>query len=151
MAAFSSSAFDTGSWSVSSFYLAVSSLGTIARPSSDISNAGWTPSTGSDLYAMLDEVTPDDADYISTSTVGATCKFGMSATSYPGSASQQLSLRAASSTGSGLTVVIKDGATTIATRTLILTPTFDLHTITLTSGEIAAITSGNLTVEMTST
>lgn len=26
------------------------------------------------------------------------------------------------------------------TRTLILTPTFDLHTITLTSGEIAAIT-----------
>lgn len=29
--------------------------------------------------------------------------------------------------------------------------TFDLHTITLTSGEIAAITSGNLTVEMTST
>ena len=124
---------------------------TIARPTSDISNTGWTPSTGSDLYAMLDEVSPDDADYISTSSVGAVCKMSLNATQYPGSASQQLSLRASSSTGNGLTVVIKDGATTIATRSLTLTPTFDLHTITLTSGEIAAITSGNLTVEMTST
>ena len=124
---------------------------TIARPTSDISNTGWTPSTGSDLYAMLDEVSPDDADYISTSSVGAVCKFGMNATAFPGSASQQLSLRASSSTGNGLSVTIKDGATTIASRTLTLTPTFDLHTITLTSGEIAAITSGNLTVEMTST
>ena len=100
---------------------------------------------------MLDEVSPDDADYISTSSIGAVCKFGMNATQYPGSASQQLSLRASSSTGNGILVTIKDGATTIATRTLTLTPTFDLHTITLTSGEIAAITSGNLTVEMTST
>lgn len=124
---------------------------TIARPTSDISNTGWTPSTGSDLYAMLDEVSPDDADYISTSSVGAVCKFGMNATAFPGGASQQLSLRASSSTGNGILVTIKDGATTIATRTLTLTPTFDLHTITLTSGEIAAITSGNLTVEMTST
>ncbi len=41
--------------------------------------------------------------------------------------------------------------TTALRNTMILTPTFDLHTITLTSGEIAAITSGNLAVEMTST
>jgi len=124
---------------------------TIARPNADISNTGWTPSTGSDLYAMLDEVSPDDADYISTSTLGAVCKMSLNATAFPGGASQQLNIRASSSTGNGLTVVIKDGATTIASRTLTLTPTFDLHTITLTSGEIAAITSGNLTVEMTST
>ena len=137
-----------------SFYAHTVSQGalpTIARPNSDISNTGWTPSTGSDLYAMLDEVTPDDADYISTSILGAVCEFGMNATQYPGGASQQLSLRASSSTGNGILVTIKDGATTIASRTLTLTPTFDLHTITLTSGEIAAITSGNLTVEMTST
>lgn len=34
------------------------------RPSSDIASNGWTPSTGSDLYAMLDETAADDADYI---------------------------------------------------------------------------------------
>lgn len=27
----------------------------------------WTPSTGTDLYAMIDEATPDDADYIRSS------------------------------------------------------------------------------------
>ena len=35
-----------------------------ARPSSDIVANGWLPSTGSDLYAMLDETAADDADYI---------------------------------------------------------------------------------------
>ena len=123
---------------------------TIGRPASDISNTGWVPSTGGNLYAMLDEVTPDDLDYISTSTLGAVCKMALNETEYPGSTEQKLSIRASSSTGHGLAVTIKDGATTIATRTLALTPTFDLHTITLTSGEIALITSGNLTVEMMS-
>lgn len=36
-----------------------------SRPKGDIENAGWVPSSGSDLYAMLDEATPDDGDYIS--------------------------------------------------------------------------------------
>mgnify|MGYP000456300447 CR=1 FL=1 len=123
---------------------------TIGRPSSDVSNIGWTPSSGSDLYDMLDEVTPSDSDYISTSTLGAVCKMNLNATQYPGSATQKLSLRASSSTGNGLSVVIKDGATTIATRSLTLTPAYDLHTITLTAGEIALISTGALTVEMTS-
>ena len=35
-----------------------------ARPSSDIAAGGWLPSTGGDLYAMLDETAADDADYI---------------------------------------------------------------------------------------
>ena len=35
-----------------------------ARPSSDIAVNGWLPSTGGDLYAMLDETAADDADYI---------------------------------------------------------------------------------------
>lgn len=130
---------------------ATNSTPTIGRPDVDVSNAGWTPSSGSDLFAMLDEVTPSDLDYISTSAVGSTCSVGLNTTQYPGSVSQQLSLRASSSTGNGLSVTIKDGATTIATRSLTLTPTYDLYTITLTAGEIAAITSGNLTVEMTST
>lgn len=39
-----------------------------ARPTSDISAGGWTPSTGADLYAMLDETVADDADYIQSAT-----------------------------------------------------------------------------------
>lgn len=35
-------------------------------PGSDISVAGWTPSTGTDLFACVDEVTFDDADYITS-------------------------------------------------------------------------------------
>lgn len=35
-------------------------------PGSDISVAGWTPSTGTDLFACLDETTYDDGDYITS-------------------------------------------------------------------------------------
>jgi hypothetical protein len=35
----------------------------IARPEADIADGAWTPSTGVDLYATLDEVNADDADY----------------------------------------------------------------------------------------
>ena len=35
-----------------------------AYPASDIAANGWLPSSGGDLYAMLDEAAADDADYI---------------------------------------------------------------------------------------
>lgn len=38
-------------------------LGLTAVPIADISDGSWTPSTGSDLYAMIDEDPADDADY----------------------------------------------------------------------------------------
>jgi hypothetical protein len=38
-----------------------------ARPASDIAAGGWLPSTGVDLYAMIDEAAADDADYIYSS------------------------------------------------------------------------------------
>lgn len=38
-----------------------------ARPSSDVSAGTWTPSTGLDLYAMVDEETIEDTDYIYSS------------------------------------------------------------------------------------
>jgi len=49
---------------------------TYLRPSSDISNTGWTPSTGPDLYAMLDEPTSSRSDYISASAAGAVTVLG---------------------------------------------------------------------------
>jgi hypothetical protein len=39
---------------------------TVYRPGSDITVNGWTPSTGSDLFAMLDETTLDRGDYITS-------------------------------------------------------------------------------------
>ena len=35
-----------------------------ARPIADIAANGWLPSTGTDLYAMLDETSVDHADFI---------------------------------------------------------------------------------------
>lgn len=45
---------------------AAASGGTAApvRPSSDFSTAGWSASTGTNLFAMLDEAVADDGDYI---------------------------------------------------------------------------------------
>lgn len=36
----------------------------LVRPAADLSKGGWTATSGSDLYAMLDETTRSDADYI---------------------------------------------------------------------------------------
>lgn len=35
-----------------------------ARPASDVANGAWAPSTGTDLFAMLDETAAEDTDYI---------------------------------------------------------------------------------------
>jgi hypothetical protein len=123
---------------------------TIGRPSSDISTGAWVPSTGSTLYPMLDEETPDDLDYISTTTLNTTCKLNLNATQYPGSASQQLSVRASSSTGNGLRIVLKDGLTAVKTQDITLTPTLTTYPLTLTAGEILNISTGVFTVEITS-
>lgn len=39
-----------------------------ARPDSDITPGSWTPSSGGDLFAMVDEVTANDADRIRSNT-----------------------------------------------------------------------------------
>jgi hypothetical protein len=122
----------------------------IGRPTSDVSNTGWAASAGTDLYPMLDEVSPDDMDYIYTSALNSTCKLGLNGTQYPGSASQQLSVRASSSTGNSLRIVLKDGLTTVKTQDITLTPTLTTYPLSLTSGEIALISTGALSVEMTS-
>ena len=125
-------------------------LPTIGRPASDTSNSGWTASTGTDLFAMVDEVTPDPLDYIVTTATGSVCELALEQTAYPGTASQALKYRASSSTGNSLIVRLKNGATTIRTETQPLTASDTEYTITLTSGEIAAITSGSLSVELES-
>jgi len=99
---------------------------------------------------MLDEVVPDALDYISASSLGAVCEVALNATQYPGGASQQLKFRASSSTGNSVIVRLKNGATVIKTLTQALTVTDTEYTMALTAGEIAAITSGALSVQIES-
>lgn len=40
------------------------------RPTSDVLTTDWTPSTGTDAYAMVDEETPSDADYVQATLSG---------------------------------------------------------------------------------
>jgi hypothetical protein len=44
---------------------------------SDESNTGWTPSTGTDIYALLDESTPNDADYASAAAAAASVEMSL--------------------------------------------------------------------------
>ncbi|WP_160809574.1 hypothetical protein [Nitrosomonas sp. HPC101] len=46
-------------------------------PSADGNYAEWTPSTGSDHYALVDDATPNTTDYVSDSTVGNKDSFVM--------------------------------------------------------------------------
>ena len=101
------------------------------------------------MWPMVDEVTPDAGDYIYATTLGAVCQMGMNATVYPGTALQKIKFRASSSTGNSVTLALKDGATTIKSITQALTPVDSEYSVTLSAAEIAAITSGSLSVQLT--
>lgn len=47
------------------------------QPDADTAEDDWVPSTGSDAYAMVDEATPNDADYITSGSVGDLTEFAL--------------------------------------------------------------------------
>ncbi len=114
---------------------------TIARPSSDTTAGAWLPSAGSSLYATLDEVSPDDADYIYTNSV-STCKIALNAVADPLTSSGQIvSYRVWSPNSNGLTVRLMQGATEIASWTHTVLPTSPTtYQQALTAGQCDAIT-----------
>jgi hypothetical protein len=121
-----------------------------ARPSSDLSAGAWTPSTGAVLYAMLDEETASDTDYIETTTA-STCEVALNAVTDPATSSGQVvTIRAQSANGNDLVATLKQGATTIATRTFTsLGASWADYTITLSGAECDAITDyANLSVTL---
>jgi len=60
-----------------------------ARPDSDVAGGIWSPSSGSDLYAMIDEETASDTDYIYTQVYEDPdpCEIGLSSVTDPVSSS----------------------------------------------------------------
>lgn len=121
-----------------------------AFPDSDLSSGAWTPSTGTDLYAVLDEASYNDADYIVTSSP-STCLLRLSDVVDPGTSNNQvLRYRAQSSTGATLIARLKQGTTTIASATHSNVPSsWTEYMMVLTGPQCDAITDYNdLRVEL---
>ncbi len=112
-----------------------------ARPDDDVSAGAWVPSTGTDLYAMIDESAPDSSDYISTASA-STCEVALNPVVDPlTSTGQIVRYQAWSAEGNGLTVRLMQGATTIASwahAVLPVTPT--IFAQALTAAECDSIT-----------
>lgn len=111
-----------------------------ARPTSDVSAGTWTASSGSDLFAMLDETTANDTDYIVT-TGTSTCEVALGTMSDPAISSGHIVRYRLSATSGGITVRLRQGTTTIATWTHASAPTsLTTYEQTLTGGEADSIT-----------
>lgn len=102
-------------------------------PVSDVAAGSWTPSTGSDLYAMLDETSYSDTDYIAA-TSATTCTLALGSGSDPSSSTGHI-LRYRLLSGSGtVAVTLKQGTTTIAS--------WGPHTLTLAAQDFAQTLTG---------
>ena len=114
----------------------------VARPIADLSNTGWTPSTGTDLYAMIGETVRDDATYISATAIGSICEVNITSLTDPAvSTGHMPTLILAAPGGGGITVRLRQGTTTIATWNYSPGASPAAYTPTLTGGEADSITN----------
>lgn len=112
-----------------------------ARPVSDVSAGGWTASTGSDLFAMLDETSANDSDYITT-TSDSTCEVALGSLSDPALSTGHIVRYRISATGGGIIVRLREGSTTIASWTHNPAPASPTTCAqTLSGGEADSITN----------
>lgn len=123
-----------------------------ARPDADDTVGSWTPSGGSDLYAMLDETVPDDLKTYITETFSPdtadTFIVGLSNVTDPKSSSDHVVRfrgRIPSAFGSNQgswTITLRQSTTQIAQDSLVQSDdnTWETKEITLSSGEADSIT-----------
>jgi hypothetical protein len=120
---------------------------TFLRPIADTSNGAWTASTGSDRYALIDESSTDDADYISVASA-STYKTRLTSVSDPGvNTDHSVVVRAKGDGSSQLTIALVQGdptETAIASTTVTPTVSYANYTLTVTSGQAANITDYSL-------
>lgn len=90
----------------------------IARPVSDVTPGAWTPSTGSDNFAVIDEAPASDADYTSTAS-NSLLRVGLAALSSPEAGEQTVSFRANGSPAKKLIVRLIEGASTVRGSTTV--------------------------------
>ena len=130
-----------------------------ARPDADTSAGNWTASSGSDLYAMLDESSASDSDYITvTDSSGSAeaCTLSLSSVTDPADhTSTSVVVRAYTDSYSGsvsLNVHLKDGSTSIKSENFTPSTSYSNHTMSLSTTQAASISSyANLTLILTAT
>lgn len=113
-------------------------------PASDLAAGAWQASTGSDLFAMIDDgADPNAADYIFTQSA-STAQVSLGSVPPPIAGGQTISYEIRGNGTAGLTVRLKMGGTTIASWTHAPAPATDTrYDQSLSGGEIAAITDYN--------
>lgn len=112
----------------------------IVYPTGDVAGGTWLPSTGTDLYACIDETAASDADYISTVNA-STCEVALSTLSDPASSSGHIVRYRLSAEAGGVTVRLRQGTTTIASWTHSPAPaSLTTYAQTLSGGEADSIT-----------
>ena len=117
---------------------------TLLRPSSDISNTGWTASSGSDLYAMLDETTSSRTDYISAAAAGAVTVLAHTPLINQPTAGTNIEIGydAAGISGTeSMTIELLEGATVRYTSSTIPLSTAAVGTLTVTPATWAGVAS----------
>lgn len=128
-----------------------------ARPDADTSVGNWTASSGSDRYAMIDESSASDSDYITVtddySGSEQPCTLSLSSVTDPADhSSTSVVVRAWTDTdftSASLDITLKDGSTTIKTESFTPTTSFTNHTMSLSTTQAGSISSsgyGNLTL-----
>jgi hypothetical protein len=131
-----------------------------ARPDADTSAGNWTASSGSDLYAMLDETTASDSDYITVTddmmSSAEACTLSLSSVTDPSDhTSTSVVVRAYTDSFSQsvtLNVHLKDGSTSIKSENFTPNTSYSNHTMSLSTTQAASISSyANLTLILTAT
>lgn len=109
-------------------------------PIEDVTDGTWSPSSGTELYQMLDEQPADDDDYIHTSGASM-CEVRFAAASDPSSSTGHVvSYRARGDGATDLIVKLMEGTTQIAAWTETAVPVaFTLFQHTLSGAEADAI------------
>lgn len=115
---------------------------TFARPSSDVTTQ-WTPSTAGPHYVLINETTPNDANYIAATAAARTDEVGLQAMSTPlAGSSVFINYRVQGIVGGGsVTVSLYSGATLVKTDTTRTanntSPAY--YTMTVTAAEWGAV------------
>ena len=132
-----------------------------ARPDADVSTGNWSASSGSALYAMIDESSASDSDYISvTDSDGSAeaCTVGLSSVTDPSdTSSHSVVVRAYTDSfysSVTLNVDLKAGSTTIKSQNFTPSTSFSNFTMSLSSSEAGNIGSsgyGDLSLVITAT
>jgi hypothetical protein len=133
-----------------------------ARPDSDLVTGNWSPSTGSSLYAVIDEETATDSDYVSVTDnyfgTAETCQVELSSVTDPdGTTDHTVLVRAyTDSYSESVTLSVVLGTSSGAIKTASFTPTtsFANYTMTLSSSEASSLSAADyadLRIQITAT